>query len=375
MAKAKKGISLILVFVLLIAAIATGLVIFITNDRKKSTTAETVMSISVNPSVQFVLNKKNKVMSVKATNEDGDTILYDTEFKGLTAEEAAEKFVTISTESGFIDVNSTTGTTVTVTLSGTKADYTEIQNNIVSKVNTYFDNNGIIAGAVTKINDNLKTALENVYADIENIEGMTKEELLELYTTHVDKTKGVVFNQQKLLNDTYENLKKVLETATSVGTIALTGIKASIATIEASVKTQSTELAEQLAPVFEIAKATSYEELQEALEKAKVSVKNTDISKELKESINNVITSTQKILDEMKEKYETAKKKFEEDYKVAIQDAIDKSNQYLESIKTKVETKLTEGKQKLEERKAYYEDHKQDIQQMINDYRQKIANT
>ena len=374
MEKNKKKIAIVLCSVLICVAVISALVIVVINDRKKSATAETIMTCSVNPSIQIVLNKKDKVIDVKATNSDGDMILLNADFEGLTAEEAAEKFITLCTEAGYIDVNSTTGTKVSINLAGTKENYDEMKNAVVSKVNSYFDENGIIAGAVANVNDDIKTALENVYADTEDLANKTKEELLELYSAHVEAIKGVAYNQQETLEKEYDALKKVFESATELGSLALAGVKATITTVEATVKLQSQELATKLAPLFEIAKATNYEELQTSLENAKAAVNEAEISSEMKTKIEEIINSTQVVLEEMKSSYETAKAEFEANYKQKIQDAINASNQYLEGIKAEVEAKIAEGKQALESRKAYYEANKEAVNQAIIAYRETLNN-
>ena len=81
-------------------------------------TATTIMTCSVNPSVQFKINANNKVMDVVATNDDGQKLIVKGEFIGLSAEDAAQLFVELSTEAGYINV-STQGTEVSINLTGT----------------------------------------------------------------------------------------------------------------------------------------------------------------------------------------------------------------------------------------------------------------
>ncbi|MBQ8425016.1 MAG: hypothetical protein IJX17_03225 [Clostridia bacterium] len=374
MANNKKKISIILAVVLIIVAVGTALVFFITNEHKKSKTAETIMSVSVNPSVQLVLNKKGKVIDARATNEDGDKLLVKVDFTGLTADEAAELFVKTSTEAGFIDVSSTEGTKVTINLIGNKEDYSKIQNKIKTKVNTYFDENGIVAGVVTKVDDNIKTALDNISATVENFDDKTKAELIEIYANHVEKTKGVVYSQQEALYSKYESLKEIFEND-SFDQLIFSTLKATITTIKASIQVQSEEMASKLEPVFEIAKVETYEELQKALDKARKHLDGIVMDETIKTGIDKILTGAQKTLEDMKEKYETAKSKFEEDFKKAIDNAITKSNEYRETIKADVEKMFTEGTNKLNERKTYYEANKAEVQQKIAQFRQTLSNT
>ena len=65
-----------------------------------------VMTVELNPSLEFILDGKNKVVSVNANNEDGNLILsaqtQDKQFVGSTSEQAMELYVSICKETGFL---------------------------------------------------------------------------------------------------------------------------------------------------------------------------------------------------------------------------------------------------------------------------------
>ncbi|MBQ8428288.1 MAG: hypothetical protein IJX18_03440 [Clostridia bacterium] len=64
-----------------------------------------IMSVGLNPQVEFVLDGKDKVVSVNALNEEGNLIISAEAFAGVegkSAEEAAKLFVQVSKESGFL---------------------------------------------------------------------------------------------------------------------------------------------------------------------------------------------------------------------------------------------------------------------------------
>ena len=65
-----------------------------------------VMTVDLNPSLEFILDGKNKVVSVNANNEDGNLILsaqtQDKQFVGSTSEQAMELYVSICKETGFL---------------------------------------------------------------------------------------------------------------------------------------------------------------------------------------------------------------------------------------------------------------------------------
>ena len=58
-----------------------------------------VMTVELNPSLEFILDGKNKVVSVNANNEDGNLILsaqtQDKQFVGSTSEQAMQLYISI----------------------------------------------------------------------------------------------------------------------------------------------------------------------------------------------------------------------------------------------------------------------------------------
>lgn len=373
MANSKKKIAIILCSILFVVAIATALVFIVVKEDKKAKTAETVMAFSVNPEVQIVLNKKDKVIAVKAINEDGDKLLATGKFIGLKAEDAAKLFVELSTKAGYIDVDSSSGTKVTIELIGSKEDYSEMKTEIVEAVNGYFDENGIIAGAVAEVKEDLKAMLEDINADVTNVSEKTKEELLALYADHAKRTQDVAFKHQAALSESYKTLKESYDKATEINSITLAGLKAAVEAFKVSIQSYSSELAEDLKPVFDIIGAENYEELEIALNKAQKSIEDLELSSTVKESFNKIISSAQTILNNMKESYLTAKETFDESYRKAILNALEKSEIYYEELKTEINNKIADFEKELNDRKAYYEANKQDVDKAIADYRARLA--
>ena len=62
-----------------------------------------VVNISLNPSVEFVLDKNDNVLTFNATNDEGNFILVNANFEvGESINSAVEKFLTVAKENGFI---------------------------------------------------------------------------------------------------------------------------------------------------------------------------------------------------------------------------------------------------------------------------------
>ena len=65
--------------------------------------AVSYVAVDVNPSISLALDKKNRVVSVYAANEDAQVLLYGEELEGLSAEDALEKIAELSFELGYLD--------------------------------------------------------------------------------------------------------------------------------------------------------------------------------------------------------------------------------------------------------------------------------
>lgn len=64
---------------------------------------DSVVSIDVNPSVELQLNKKEKVVSFMAVNDDGAEILKDIDIKGMSVETAVENVLDTMKDKGYMD--------------------------------------------------------------------------------------------------------------------------------------------------------------------------------------------------------------------------------------------------------------------------------
>ena len=178
MSKKAKLITIITSAVVAVALIVLAICLVVANNNREKTQTS-IMTCSTNPSIQFVLNGNDKVMRVVALNNDGKALELNASFAGLKAEDAAELFVKLSTESGKIQVN-TTGTTVTISFSGLKEDYSKLKDKAVSKVNSYFDEKGIIAGAIGNV-ESLKESLLKLKSTESVLDENTDNEIMAKY--------------------------------------------------------------------------------------------------------------------------------------------------------------------------------------------------
>ncbi|MBR2343765.1 MAG: hypothetical protein IKA64_05880 [Clostridia bacterium] len=86
---------------LIILMLASSLLLF---ACKKEPEAEDVtrMTIDINPSIELILDKDDKVVSVTALNDDGAILLAGEVIVGKSAEEAAELIIKLAGETGYL---------------------------------------------------------------------------------------------------------------------------------------------------------------------------------------------------------------------------------------------------------------------------------
>jgi len=207
-----KKIILIIVSCVLAVALLTLSIVLIALNSKREKTETTIMTCSVNPTIQFVLNGNDKVMEVVAINSDGQEISVNGDFVGLKADKAVELFVKLSTESGYIDVD-TTGTKLEINFAGLKEDYTSLKNKVVEKANRYFDDNGIIAGAVAKVDEDIKQAIYTLKETATNLEDKTNEQLIEHYMNITELIKDVKASELAAFYAGYDEAVRVYNQA------------------------------------------------------------------------------------------------------------------------------------------------------------------
>lgn len=325
----KKLITIIVssaIALVLIASLIIGLVI----NNKREKTAKTIMTCSVNPEIQFVLNDKNEVMKVVALNNDGQAVAMEVDFIGLDAEDAAEMFVKISTKAGFIDVN-TTGTAVKFDLNGQKKNYDKLKEKINKQVNAFFDENGIIAGAITSITDDFKEAVKTLKPNAINIDEKSKEDLMQHYLDITEMINGMEPNK---LSKFYEDYNEMYDNFYSQQEA-----------LENKITEQETKIAEYKSQLSNLPDGPAKEAIEESLRIAENAIKY--IKQDILTIQNDYANSRDYLL-------ETTKRLSESSF---------------ETIKSEMQKKLNTFAGKLDEHKAYYENNKSAVDSAIAEFR------
>ncbi len=170
-------------FLSLCAAFALGATMFSFGGCSKAA-ENTRMTVDINPSVELMVDKDNKVVSVTALNDDAAIILQGTAFVGKTSDEAVKGVVEVATETGYIVKGEVevSENNVKISVSGDTKWAKDLYKDAEKKVNEYLESSGVKA-TVERV-DALKTdalkelAKHNSTYTEEEIAGMNDEQLL-----------------------------------------------------------------------------------------------------------------------------------------------------------------------------------------------------
>lgn len=112
----KKRLFCLILAVLMLASSFT----FVSCQSKPDEGTYTRMTVDINPSVEFMVDDENKVVSVTALNDDGSILIVGEAFVGKTPEEAVELVVSLAAETGYLVKGNVevTENTVKISVSG-----------------------------------------------------------------------------------------------------------------------------------------------------------------------------------------------------------------------------------------------------------------
>lgn len=170
-----------------------------------STGAAKVMNLSLNPSIELVLDANDKVVSVNATNDEGNFIVANFDFSNKTANEAIQLFLQATKENGFViegDV-SASNNQLKIEISGDNA--TALYNQVKQVAQNFFNQNNINASIdFTKINkSDLVNLVKDCMPDVEVSLLTSEEDLLAYIKASREETKA--FFSQELKELYYES--------------------------------------------------------------------------------------------------------------------------------------------------------------------------
>lgn len=143
------------------------------------------MQVDINPSVEFILDADNKVLSVTALNDDGALIIAGEAFVGKTAEDAVELMASISTDAGYLVKGELSAGQdgITISITGDEEAAQKLYEDVKAGVDAFLEKSGIDAaverGEALKIDAlrDLVQAADPTLSD-EEVAAMTEEQLL-----------------------------------------------------------------------------------------------------------------------------------------------------------------------------------------------------
>lgn len=143
------------------------------------------MQVDINPSVEFILDADNKVLSVTALNDDGALIIAGEAFVGKTAEDAVELMVSISTDAGYLVKGDLSAGQdgITISITGDAEAAQKLYDDVKAGVDAFLEESGIDTvverGEALKI-DALRALVQEADPTLtdEEVAAMTEEQLL-----------------------------------------------------------------------------------------------------------------------------------------------------------------------------------------------------
>ena len=178
-----------------------------------SNACTTTMSISVNPSATFTLNKQDKIIAVTFDNEDAGRIFANVDFVGKDVNEAIDIFVEIGVITGHL--NFTAENEFYINVNGKNAEEVKaFTEKVKTRVNQTCSNLGITSSCNVA---SMEQALQNLINKVQNLapeysEDELKEmaqkdmsKLVELAKEVQTKYAGLAYNQ---INEILENISK-----------------------------------------------------------------------------------------------------------------------------------------------------------------------
>lgn len=179
-----------------------------------------VVNVDVNPSIQFVVDAQNKVVSVNALNEDAQVLLYgEASFEGKDIEQAIETITSLAVEYGYLDEQNK------VVQTSVSSDNEDLKNKLTTKVNASVTAGAQKLGFSVTVDDEVAYSLMRKYEDYklehlddEQIQALTVEKFrLALNLSQSGKVSldvAVKMDEKQLIDKISEVDKKVKNFAT-----------------------------------------------------------------------------------------------------------------------------------------------------------------
>ncbi len=147
----------------------------------------TRMTVDINPSIEFMVDDQNKVVSVTALNDDGSILIAGEAFVGKTPEEATQLVLQLATDTGYLVKGEITakddveGQTVSITVSGNSEYAKQLRESVKSDAEKFLKDNKITAtvesAKAKTLEEMRKVVVEDGLFTEDEVKDMTEEQL------------------------------------------------------------------------------------------------------------------------------------------------------------------------------------------------------
>ena len=376
--KEEKGVKKKRLFALCGASLATIVVIGVAGfallnnlGDKHQVSPKALISVDVNPSIELVVDKDNKVVSVTGKNDDGILILYGEVIVGKTLDEALELVVSLEKEAGFLFSSNIENNNIQVSINADANEtYNLLKTSITEKLNDLKDELNISS----QIQEVKKYTMENINKMILNIDPslknkistMTMEEKLEVIYLHQKETSKIYSEQ---LQSFYLDVKntEISFVEKEEMQLVLTSIENQYQNVITKYKEFVSELSSQKTIIEELRFNLLVKE-DSAYQKALNTVLELkDEVNELKIKLDETTSSIEKLAIEAQLKIqesllEAAEKVLVESYELA-NDTLDKAKEIIDYVVDELEDLEEEFPTEI---KSLLEDKAKDIETKVN---------
>lgn len=178
------------------------------NEPPKAEAQSKMMVLSLNPSIELILDSNDKVVSVNATTQEGDIaeegnlIIAQAEFVGKTAEEAVDLYLEVLEDNGYIVSGQAMGQNFTIQVSGEDAQ--ALYNKVRTQAESFLSEANITLNiAFEKISkeevQKLVADCMREYSSYLELNGLTEKQLLEMLKESREETKDLETEELKEL--------------------------------------------------------------------------------------------------------------------------------------------------------------------------------
>jgi len=169
-----------------------------------------VVNLSLNPQIELIVDNEDKVISVSALNDEGNVVIANATFVGLSVEDAVNLFIKTTDESGFMIQGEVSSNENKLEIAISGSDAKALFNKVKSAAQTYLEENELTVNFSFEGQLDLKYIkglVEEARLELSQAEinAMSKEELMDVLKQSREETKEF-FSQE--IKDLYYRLRE-----------------------------------------------------------------------------------------------------------------------------------------------------------------------